>query len=90
MTGSFNASEKSELGSMFTASPTASGNGTVGTLPPTPTPSRFTTTSSRAFNDAIPTATSVSSARGSGYHLNSVAGWIVTMFIVIVCALWFC
>lgn len=88
MTGSFNASEKSELGSMFNASTTASATGAVGSLTPTTVPSRFTTTSSRAFNDAIPTATGVSSANGCGYHIHRVPGWIVAMLTIIICVFW--
>lgn len=86
MTGSFNASEKSELGSLFDASATASGAQSGGALSPTTTPSKFAT-SSRAFNDAMPTATD--SANGSTHRISSITpGWVVVAFVTFIFTFW--
>ena len=87
MTGSFNASEKSEMGSMYMAPATASVTSSAGTLPAMTTPSRFTT-SSHAFNDAIPTAAGVTSANGSIHRIGTISGWATSVFFVLLLAIW--
>lgn len=88
MTGSFNTSEKSELGSMFTAPATSpAGTQSGGALSATTTPSRYAT-SSRAFSDAIPTAADVSSADGPSHRISSIPGWFVSGLFALLFVVW--